>query len=400
MRTPAALRRCAAPLASRSFRIYLSAQLPSVACSWAQVVALAWVVVHLHPYALGWIVALQFLPSLLLGPYCGVIADRHDRRRVLICAEAGLGLVAVCYAAAELSGRLSLPLVATLACSWGVCNAFDTPARRALVPGLVPESAAAGAAGLTGSAMVLGMAIGTALGGVAVASIGAGAVFAANAASFAADVVALTLIRPRPVPPLPPAPGQALDGLRYLWRTRSLRSPLLTVVVVATFCFQVPVSVPLLASQRFDADPRLVGTLLTATMVGALVGTGLVAGSRHAGASALTWSAAVISGGLVVVGSARTPAAAVAGLACVGLGWSWLVGTVTVVLQQAPPELLGRVMALAGAALLSGSTVGGPLAATIAAAGGPGAPFVLGGAVAAIVTVVHLRSIRAARLTR
>ena len=92
------VRAAAAPLASPAFRRYLAGQLPSVTCSWAQVVTLSWVVVQLNPRALGLVVALQFLPSLVLGPWFGAVADRHDRRRLLILAESGLGLVALAYA--------------------------------------------------------------------------------------------------------------------------------------------------------------------------------------------------------------------------------------------------------------------------------------------------------------
>lgn len=174
----------AAPLRSGAFRRYLAGQLPSVTCSWAQVVALSWVVVKLDPHALGWIVVAQFLPSLALGPWFGAVVDRHDRRRLLIFAEAGLGLVALGYATALMAGVLTLPLIYALASVWGVINALDTPARRALVPMLVPCEVAASASALTGSVLVLGMAAGTALGGVLVTVAGAVVTFAVNAASF------------------------------------------------------------------------------------------------------------------------------------------------------------------------------------------------------------------------
>jgi MFS family permease len=119
-------------------RRYLIGQLPSVTCSWAQVVALSWVVVERNPHALGWVTALQFLPSLVLGPWFGAVADRHDRRRLLMLAEAGLGLVALTYTVVSAIDALTLPWIFVLATAWGVVNALDTPARRALIPMLVP----------------------------------------------------------------------------------------------------------------------------------------------------------------------------------------------------------------------------------------------------------------------
>jgi MFS family permease len=118
-----------APLSSPPFRRYLLGQLPSLTGSWAQVVALSWWVVGLSPKALGWVIALQFLPSLVLGQWFGVVADRHDRRRLLMLAEGGLGLVAAAYALASVAGLLTLPVIYVLATAWGVINALDTPAR-------------------------------------------------------------------------------------------------------------------------------------------------------------------------------------------------------------------------------------------------------------------------------
>ena len=176
------VRAAAAPLASAAFRRYLAGQLPSVTCSWAQVVTLSWVVVELNRQALGLVVALQFLPSLALGPWFGAIADRHDRRRLLMLAESGLGLVALGYALASASGVLTMPLICLLAAVWGIINALDTPARRALLPLLVRPDQAASASALAGAVLLLGMTGGSALGGALVAAVGATVAFAVNAA--------------------------------------------------------------------------------------------------------------------------------------------------------------------------------------------------------------------------
>ena len=126
MAWPLRARTAAAPLQSPAFRWYAAGQLPSVVCSWIQVVAVSWVVVQLDPTALGWVVVAQFLPSLVLGPWFGAVVDRHDQRQLLMLAELGLGLVALGYAAATAAGRLELPAVYALATVWGVINA-STP---------------------------------------------------------------------------------------------------------------------------------------------------------------------------------------------------------------------------------------------------------------------------------
>jgi len=268
-----------APLRSPPFRRYLIGQLPSVTCSWAQVVALSWVVVDLHPAALGRVVALQFLPSLVLGPWFGAVADRHDRRRLLMLAEAGLGLVALGYAAASEVDALALPWIYLLATAWGVINAMDTPARRALVPMLVPPDRAASASALTGTVLLLGMTAGSALGGALVATVGVTVTFAGNALSFVADVALLHTVRVGPSPRVSRAPGQIRDGLRYVWLTPVLRAPLLALAVVGTLAFTTQVSVPILVRTAFGGGPSLIGAAFTAVTAGSLAGV-LIAAAR------------------------------------------------------------------------------------------------------------------------
>ena len=166
-------------------------------------------------------------------------------------AECGLGLIAAGYALASLAGVLTLPVIYVLATAWGVINALDTPARRALVPALVPPEQAASASALTGTALLIGMAAGSALGGALVAAVGVTAAFAVNAASFLADVAVLSTIRAGKSPRVSRAPRQVREGLSYVLHTPELRAPLLTLALIATLAFTVQVSVPTLVHQSF-----------------------------------------------------------------------------------------------------------------------------------------------------
>jgi MFS family permease len=371
------VRAATAPLASPAFRRYLAGQLPSVTCSWAQVVTLSWVVVELNRRALGLVVALQFLPSLALGPWFGAIADRHDRRRLLMLAESGLGLVAIGYAVASASGVLTVPLICLLATAWGIINALDTPARRALLPLLVRPGQAASASALAGIVLLLGMTAGSALGGVLVT-----AAFAINAASFLADVLVLHTIRASASPLVRRAPRQIREGLCYVWRTPALRTPLLALAVIGTLAFSVQVSVPTLVRAAFGGAP-LLAAAFTAVTAGSLAGALLGAARGAPGPRAIPQAAAIMAGAMVTVAVAPAAPVAIAGLAGVGLAWSLVLVSVIAVLQSADPRMLGRVMSLFAVVLLGGTAAGGPIAASVAAAVGPRAPFLMG-AVAAI----------------
>jgi MFS family permease len=313
------LRTAVAPLGSPPFRRYLAGQLPSVACSWAQVVALSWVVVDLNRRALGLVVALQFLPSLLLGPWFGAVADRHDRRRLLMLAESGLGLVALAYAVASAAGVLTMPVIYGLATAWGVINALDTPARRALLPALVPAGRAASASALAGTVLLLGMTAGSALGGVLVTTVGVTIAFAVNAASFLADVIVLHTIRPGALPLVRRAPRQVRDGLGYVWHTPVLRAPLLALAVIGTLAFTMQVSVPTLIRGSFGGGPSLLGTALTVVTAGSLAGA-LAAAARGApGPRTLGLAATIMAGSMAVTAVAPTvPVALARGYVCSG----------------------------------------------------------------------------------
>jgi MFS family permease len=364
------------------FRRYLAGQLPSVTCSWAQVVALSWVVVELDPRALGWVVALQFLPSLVLGPWFGAVADRHDRRRLLMLAESGLGLVALAYTLASAVGVLTMPLIYLLATAWGVINALDTPARRALLPTLVTPDRAASASALAGTVLLIGMTAGSALGGAMVTAAGTTIAFAVNAASFLADVILLHTIRPGPSPLVRRAPRQIREGLGYVWHTPVLRAPLLALAVIGTLAFTMQVSVPTLIRVSFGGGPSLIGTAFTAVTAGSLAGALIAAARGSPGPRTTALGAAIMAGAMAVTALAPTVPAALAGLAGVGLAWSLLLVSVIAVLQSADPRMLGRVMSLFAVVLLGGTSAGGLIAASVATTAGPRAPFLVGAAAA------------------
>jgi MFS family permease len=374
-------------LRSPAFRRYLIGQQLSVTCSWVQVVALSWVVVNRDPAAVGWVVGLQFAPSLLLGPWFGTVVDRHDRRRILMLCEAGLGLIAVGYGIAVASeGRM--PWIFVLAASWGVINALDTPARQALVPALVPPDQVARASALTGIVILLGMAAGSALGTALVASVGPTVAFTVNAASFLVDVVLLATIRVTASMLVGRAPRQLRDGLEYVLRTPRVRNPLMGLAILGTFAFTVQVSVPILAKEAFTGGSTMVGAAFTAVTVGGLAGAVIAAIRGAPGPHSLTRAATTMAASMIATAIAPAIPVALAGLAGVGLAWSLFIVSTITILQTAEKALLGRVMSWLSVVLVGGTAVGGPLAGVVAGIAGPRAPFLLGAAAALVASVV------------
>lgn len=246
----------------------------------------------------------------------------------------------------------------------------------------VPPHQAASASALTGTALLIGITAGSALGGALVAAAGVTAAFAVNAASFLADVVMLSTIRAAKSPQVRRAPRQVRERLSYAAHTPELRVPLLTLALIATLAFTTQVSVPTLVRQAFDGGPAQLGAALAALAAGSLTGTLVRAARGTPGSRALPVATAIMTCGLAATVIAPGLPTVLAGLVITGIGWSCLLGTTIATLQSADPRMLGRVMSLFALVLLGGNAAGAPVASFLAASVGPRAPFI--GAAAAI----------------
>jgi len=227
-------------LETPNYRKYLVGQIVSASGSWVQQTALTWLVVrmtHGNGLAVGTVVALQFLPVLLGGAWAGVLADRLDKRRLLMATSAGAAVCAAVMGALVLSGSIELWMVYALAASFGIATALDSPARRSFVTELVPDRHAANAVSLNSSVFTAARVIGPTVAALLIATVGIGWCFIANAASFVAVIAALMMMDLRtinPVAPMPRQPGQLKDGLRYVWAHQALRTTLLLTAIIGT----------------------------------------------------------------------------------------------------------------------------------------------------------------------
>jgi MFS family permease len=178
---------------SQNFRLFFGGQLISQAGTWMQSVAIIWLVLDLtgSGIALGLVTAAEFLPILVLGAWSGVIADRLDRHRVMICTQTAFLALATTLSVLTLSDRITVGALFGLSLVFGIINAFDNPSRRALVVELVPESDVPNAVGLNSALMTGSRVVGPALAGLLIAGPGAGVCFVVNAVSYVAVILAL-----------------------------------------------------------------------------------------------------------------------------------------------------------------------------------------------------------------
>jgi len=361
-----------ASLRNRNFRIFFTAQIVSVTGTWMQSIAQMWLVLHLtgSGVALGITAALQFTPILLFGTWGGLLADRLDKRKVLMVTQSAAGVVALVLAGLTLGGIVQLWMVYVLALSLGMVNVFDNPARQSFVTEMVGKEQITNAVGLNSAVFTLARVIGPAVAGVVIALVGTGWCFLYNGLSYFPVVFALLLMRPselhRGLPALR-ARGQIRAGIRYAWNRPELRLPLLLMLVVGTLAFNFSVLMPLMARFVFNSGASTFGLLMSFMGVGAFVGA-LVAANRALPSHRLLALAGVAFGGLLI-GAAVAPTLPIELLVLVPMGAAMITfqATANSLLQlNSDPAFRGRVMALYVMVFLGTTPIGGPMVGWIA----------------------------------
>jgi MFS family permease len=345
---------------------------------------------------LGIVAALQFLPILAIGPWGGLIADRVDKRRLLLITQAAAGVLAAVLGVVALTGMVQLWMVLVLALALGVVTALDNPTRQAFVVEMVGPDDVANAVTLNSVMINAARAIGPAIAGVLIASTGMAATFMLNAASYVLVVAALLAMDPARLDRGVPAargPGQVREGFRYVAQTPSLRTPLLLMVVAGTLAYEFSVTLPLMARYAFHGDAQTLGVLNSALGLGAVVG-GLVTASRSAPTDRSAGIAALCFGALLLA-TAAAPTLWVAAVALTltgALSITFLASVNTVLQLRSPAPYRGRVMALWSIALLGTTPIGAPIVGWLGQLAGARAGLALGGAATLVAAALSLGS--------
>ena len=374
-----------ASLSNRNFRIFFTAQIVSVTGTWMQSIAQMWLVLHLtgSGVALGITAALQFTPILLFGTWGGLLADRLDKRKLLMITQSAAGIVALVLAGLTLGGVVQLWMVFVLAFSLGMVNVFDNPARQSFVTEMVGKDQISNAVSLNSAVFTLARVIGPAVAGVLIAFVGTGWCFLYNGLSYFPVVLALLLMRPSELLrglPAVRARGQIRAGISYAWKRPELRFPLLLMLVVGTLAFNFSVLMPLMARFVFNSGASTFGLLMSFMGAGAFVGA-LVSANRARPTQRLLALAGVAFGGLLI-GAALAPTLPIELLVLLPMGAAMVTfqATANSLLQlNSDPAFRGRVMALYVMVFLGTTPIGGPIIGWIAQQFGARVGLGLGG---------------------
>jgi MFS family permease len=390
----AALGRSFDSLRVPNYRRFFTGQLVSLTGNWMQMVAEIWLVLSLtgSGVAVGVTTALQFVPMLLFGAWGGLIADRVDKRRLLLVTQSLHMIVPLTLFGLALGGAVQLWMVLALVLVRGAVNAVDYPTRQAFVIELVGSERVVNAVSLNSVLVHCARILGPSVAGVLIATVGTYPCFLANAASFAVMIgVLLSLDQPalRPAKTVPRQPGAVRAGLRYVRATPELAIPLALMALVGTLGFNFQAVLPLLARLSFDGGPSAYALLVSAMGVGAVVGA-LANGARGRISPGLLVGACAAFGALSLL-AAGAPSLPLEAVALVPLGAASVIfaSSVNSALQLAvEPSMRGRVMALYSVVFLGSTPIGAPIAGWISEAADPRAALLLAGVAGLLAAVL------------
>jgi len=371
-------RKTLSSLKRRNFRLYFIGQIVSQTGGWMQGVAQAWLVLHLtgSATALGLVTALQFAPTLLVGPYAGVLADRFPKRRILNITQTAAAIVALALGIAVATNTVQAWMVFVMAGCLGLINAVDYPTRQAFLYELAGPTEVVSAVGLSGTATNLARVAGPAIAGVLIASAGLAVCFLLNAVSFVAVLVCLALMRPTEFHSLAVPCREAEEGLArglaYAARTPVVRASLLITAIVGALTYEFSVTLPVFVKYSLSGSALGLAYMMSSMGVGAAVGGLVTAGRRGDGLGRLSIASLLFGVSTASVALAPNLATATVLMFVVGVFAARFTGLSNSILQlRSTPHMRNRVMALWSTAFLGTAFLGAPLLGWVAEAAGP-----------------------------
>jgi MFS family permease len=394
-----------ASLANPNYRLYFGGQAVSLIGTWMQTIAQSYLVFTLtHSAAdVGYVVALQTIPVLILGPYGGVVADRVDKRKLMVGLQSMMGVLALTLGVLTITGVVTVWMIGALAFLLGLNNTFENPARQAFVLEMVGPEHLRNAVTLNSVLVNAARAIGPAFAGILIAVAGSGVCFIVNGVSFIAVVSSLMrmdLGTLSPSEPMVRARGQLMEGLRYVKGEVSLAVPLVMMAIVGCLAYEFSVSLPVMASRAFHGGSETYGFITAAMGVGAVVGGLWAAGHGKTGLMPMVRTSAIFAVAIATAAVAPDLWLELVALAAVGAASVTFLSKGNTTLQLgAAPQMRGRVMSLWSVAFLGSTPIGGPVVGLVAQHAGPRWGLGLGAVACAVAALLGLSVIRRVRRT-
>lgn len=389
----------------RAFRLLWAGAFLSSVGTWTQDVALSWII-HTRmgdPFYLGLRSFAQEVPLLAFMLVGGAVADRVDRRLVLLSSQWFQMAMAALLGVLYVTGALGIVAIVLVAFATGLMQSQSAPTYQAVITSLVPRDRIANAVALNSLQFNLSRAIGPVVAGLLLAHAGAGWCFAANVLSFVGVILALRTIR---FPPPAPGPRESLreslvTGLRHVGDAPGLRSATLFAGAASFLAFPLVTYLPVLAGDTLKTGAAGYSLLLTSVGVGAIAGAVTTAQRGTASGRGRLMLLAFAAFGLVTIGASLSRWQWLSMGLLVGSGFflTTAFSTLNSLVQElAPDALRGRVLSIFGLAFRGGGPVGSLVAGALVREAG--APAVLATYSAALVVLAGFLLLRGRELRR
>ncbi|GGF25318.1 MFS transporter [Subtercola lobariae] len=385
-------------LSDYNYRIWFGGALVSNVGTWMQRTAQDWIVLtHLtnnNAVAVGAVMALQLGPQLILVPWTGLVADRFDRRKLLMLTQGVMGILGLGLGLIVLSGAAQLWQVYIFALLLGITSAFDAPARQSFVSNLVSDGNLSNAVALNSASFNAARMIGPAIAGVLIAVIGAGWVFLINAVSFGAVLFSLTRMHREALRTKKAGrggPGQLMGGFRYVSKRPDIVIVLIVIAIIGTFGLNFQIFTSTMTTVTFHLDSTAFGLLSSVLAVGSVAGA-LLSARRETPRMRLIFGASALFGLACLLGALAPSYFTFAStLVLLGFAGQTLMTTANGTVQMTTaPEFRGRVMALYMAIFMGGTPIGAPIVGWVADSFGPRWAIALGAASGFAAAIVGL----------
>ncbi|MCK6210729.1 MFS transporter [Georgenia sp. EYE_87] len=379
-----------------NYRLWFVGALIANVGTWMQRVAQDWLVLAILPngsgFAVGIVTGLQFLPMLVLSPFAGLLADRLNRRKMLIATQGSMGVLAAGLGALVLTDTAELWHVYVFAFLLGVAAALDSPVRQTFVAEMVPAADLPNAVGLNSTSFNAARLIGPGVAGLLIAAVGPGWVFVINAVSFGATIFSLTLMRTRELHPMPHTrrgKGQVREGIEYVRRRSDILTILVVVGVVGAFGLNFQLTSAVMAREEFGLGAGEYGILGSILAIGSLTGALMAARRRNPRVGLVI--AAALAFGVTTGVQALMPTYELYALLCIPVGFfslTMMTAANTTVQMSTEPAMRGRVMSLYMMVFLGTTPIGSPIVGWVAEAWGPRWSVGVGAIASVLVAVV------------
>jgi MFS family permease len=383
------LRSALRALRARNYRLFISGQLISLIGTWMQSVAQAWLIYRLTGSAamLGLIGFAGQVPVFLIAPLGGVIADRLDRRRVLVRTQSAMMVLALTLAALTLLGVVQVWHVFVLAALLGIANAFDIPTRQAFVIEMVERDDLGNAIALNSSMVNGARIVGPAVAGIVVAAVGEGWCFLLNGLSYVAVITALLMMRLAPSRHgrrSTTAWESIVEGFAFSWEMAPIRALLLLLGLVSLMGMPYSVLMPVFADRILHGGADAYGLLMSASGVGALAGAVSLTIRRQVRGLGRWVAASAVGFGVSLIAFSFSRSLWLSAALLVPAGFFMMVemaASNTLIQSMVPDRLRGRVMAVYSMMFMGMAPLGALMAGSLAAPLGAPATVALGGTV-------------------